>query len=97
VNIKIDGFWDLCNTRRKLGEQPEGGYGVVIPATNARDLMLRPTLADSIIREGWFQVWTANMVDDALPVLMGVPAATVHEKVEQKLRLYTLIVQKGRK
>src|SRR5262249_41108581 len=47
VNTKIEGFWELCRARRAQGEQPQGGYGMLIPAVNARDLMLRPEVAAS--------------------------------------------------
>lgn len=88
VNFKITGFWDLCRVRRQLGEQVEGSYGVIIPAANARDLMLRPAVAQSIATEGWFHIWLASTIDEALPLLMGVAASTVHERVEQRLRAY---------
>jgi hypothetical protein len=88
VNTKIEGFWELCRQRRAQGEQAEGGYGVLIPAVNARDLMLRAEVAESIAREGWFHVWPVNTVDDALAILTGVPAAEVHARVEQQLRRF---------
>lgn len=91
VNFKIEGFWDLCRVRRQRGEAAEGGYGVIIPASNARDLMLRPAVAASIVNDGWFQVWLAGTVDEALPILMGVPAKTVHDRAEQRLRQYAQI------
>jgi predicted ATP-dependent protease len=97
INFKIQGFWDLCRIRRQRGEQPEGGYGVIMPASNARDLMLRPVVAASIANEGWFQVWLANTVDEALPLLMGVPAATVHERAEQRLRHYAQLQAQGKR
>ena len=63
VNTKIEGFFDLCRARRAAGEQPAGGYGVIIPAVNTRDLMLRPNVAYSIAQEGWFSIWPINWVD----------------------------------
>ncbi len=97
VNFKIQGFWDLCRIRRQQGEQPEGGYGVIIPAANVRDLMLRPAVAASIANEGWFSVWPVSTVDEALPLLMGVPAATVHERAEQRLRHYAQLQAQSRR
>ncbi len=91
INFKIEGFWDLCRVRRNQGEQPPWGYGVIFPAANVRDLMLRPAVAQSIATEGWFNVWPVNTVDEALPLLMGVPAATVHERVEARLRDYVSV------
>jgi hypothetical protein len=94
VNIKIAGFWDLCRVRRAQGEKSENGYGVIIPATNARDLMLRASVARAITSEGWFQVWLANTADDAIPLLMGVPAAKVHDLVQKRLRHFAQLRRK---
>lgn len=88
VNTKIEGFWALCQLRRAQGEQAAGGHGVLIPSVNARDLMLRDEVADSIAREGWFHVYPIATVDDALTLLTGVPAATVHARVEQQLQRF---------
>jgi len=88
VNMKIEGFWEICRLRREQGERPEGGYGVLIPAVNARDLMLRPEVAASIANEGWFHIWPIATVDDAIPLLMGAPAATVHQRIEQRLKRF---------
>ncbi len=94
VNTKLEGFWELCRQRRAQGEQSVGGYGVLIPAVNTRDLMLRAEVADAIIREGWFHIWPISTVDDALELLMGLPAAEVHARVERRLqRFYELTLQ----
>ncbi|HEX6540831.1 MAG TPA: AAA family ATPase [Ktedonobacterales bacterium] len=94
VNIKIEGFFDLCRARRERGEQPVGGYGVIIPAVNTRDLMLRPDVAYSIAQEGWFSVWPINWVDEGIPLLMGVPAEQIHARVNDRLtRFYQLATQ----
>ena len=94
VNTKIEGFWELCRLRRAQGEQVEGGYGVLIPAVNARDLMLRDEVAEAIAREGWFHVWPISTVDEALTILTGVPAAEICARVEQRLsRFHEIGVQ----
>jgi hypothetical protein len=94
VNTKIEGFWDLCRQRRALGEQAEGGYGVLIPTVNVRDLMLHDEIAQAIVQEGWFHVWPISTVDEALAILTGVPAADVHARVERQLqRFHELGVQ----
>jgi len=88
VNTKIEGFWELCRQRRAQGEQSEVGYGVLIPAVNTRDLMLRAEVADAILREGWFRIWPISTVDDALPILMGLPAAEIHARVDKRLQAF---------
>jgi hypothetical protein len=90
VNFKIEGFWDLCRARRKLGET-ENSYGVVIPAPDTRDLMLRASIAAAIVSEGWFHVWPVKTIDEAIPLLMGLPAATVHDRVERRLREFAQV------
>ena len=98
VNTKIEGFWALCRARRAtLGEQPIGGrYGVLIPATNVRDLMLHPEVADSIEREGWFAVWPISTVDQGLALLTGVPAEQIHARVAARLQRFTAIERRAR-
>lgn len=88
VNTKIEGFFDLCRARMSRGEQPVGGYGVIIPAVNTRDLMLRPDVAYSIAQEGWFSIWPISMVDDGIPLLMGIPADQIHARVNERLRRF---------
>lgn len=68
VNDKIEGFYDLCTARTLTGEQ-----GVVIPASNVLDLMLRDDVVQSI-EAGVFHIWAMNDVDDAFEVLTGLPA-----------------------
>ncbi|MFI5401489.1 MAG: Lon protease family protein [Planctomycetota bacterium] len=68
VNEKIEGFYDTC---RDLGLS--GTQGVVIPASNAGDLMLRPDVV-AACGAGQFHVYAVGTVHEALEVLTGVPA-----------------------
>ncbi len=96
VNTKITGFYEICKARRAAGEAPDGGYGVVIPAVNARDLMLPPEIARSIAAEAWFHIWPISTVDEGLPLLTGLAASVVHERVEQRLkRFHELATRRG--
>ncbi|MGH2516722.1 MAG: AAA family ATPase [Ktedonobacterales bacterium] len=96
VNTKIEGFWELCRQRRAQGERAEGGYGVLIPAVNMRDLMLRDEVAEAIAHEGWFFIWPINTVDEALPILTGLPATEIAARVEQRLLRFHEIGVQGR-
>jgi hypothetical protein len=96
VNTKIEGFWTLCRLRHAQGEQPPGGYGVLIPAVNARDLMLRAEVAQSIVSEGWFHVIPISSVDEGLLYLTGVAAATIHTRAEQQLQRFHALATGGR-
>jgi lon-related putative ATP-dependent protease len=68
VNEKIEGFFDVCRTRGLSGR-----HGVVVPAANARHLMLRDDVVDAV-REGRFNVWAVATVDEGLELLTGRPA-----------------------
>lgn len=76
VNDKIEGFFDLCRARGLTGEQ-----GVVIPTSNAADLMLRHDVRDAIA-DGRFHLWTMEDVDDAFEVLTGRDPGRIDERGE---------------
>jgi predicted ATP-dependent protease len=92
INAKIEGFWEICRARQAQGEAPPGGYGILIPAANAGDLMLRSDITESIATGGWFHVWPVATVDEALPLLTGQSARTIHARVAQTLRRFTELV-----
>ncbi|MFI5272387.1 MAG: AAA family ATPase [Ktedonobacterales bacterium] len=97
VNTKIEGFWELCRTRRAQGEQPTpGGYGVIIPMLNGRDLMLRSEVARSIAEEGWFHVWPVATVEDGLAILTGVAAPAIHARVDERLKRFYELTRRTR-
>ncbi len=68
VNEKIEGFFDICVSRGLSGRQ-----GVVIPAANARDLMLRDDVRQAAER-GEFHVYAAEHADQAMALLTDMPA-----------------------
>ncbi|BBK40527.1 ATP-dependent protease [Allostella vacuolata] len=68
VNEKVEGFFDVCAARGLTGEQ-----GVMIPATNVKNLMVRPDVA-AAVAEGRFHVWAVSSVDEGIEILTGVPA-----------------------
>ena len=68
VNEKIEGFFKLCAERGLSGEQ-----GVVVPASNAKHLMLAAEVV-AAAREGRFHVWTVETVNEAAEVLTGMAA-----------------------
>src|SRR5262249_21229822 len=86
VNTKIEGFWELCQARRAQGEQPDGGYGGLIPSVNTRDLMLRSDVARSIAEEAWFHIWPISTVDEGLLLLTGLPEEEIRRAVDARLR-----------
>lgn len=68
VNQKIEGFFDLCRLRGLTGRQ-----GVLIPQSNAQNLMLREDVV-AAVRAGEFHVWIVATIDDGITLLTGVPA-----------------------
>lgn len=74
VNEKIEGFFDLCNTRGLTGDQ-----GVIIPASNVRHLMLKREVIEAMEKEN-FAIWSVESVDDAIKLLTGIPAGERDEK-----------------
>ena len=68
VNEKIEGFYDACNHFGLEGDQ-----GVLVPKSNAGDLMLRPDVAKACAEEK-FHVYAVDNIYDAIEVMLGVEA-----------------------
>ncbi len=91
VNEKIEGFFDVCRRKGLTGTQ-----GVIIPKANVQNLMLRRDVV-AAARDGRFHVYAVTTVDEALALLLGVPAGergpdgrfpadTVNGRVERQLQ-----------
>jgi len=76
VNEKIEGFYDICNAFGLTGDQ-----GVIIPLSNAGDLMLRADVVEAC-REGRFHVYPVERVVDALELLTGHAPGELDEEGE---------------
>jgi lon-related putative ATP-dependent protease len=94
VNEKIEGFFDLCRSRGLTGDQ-----GVLIPATNVKNLMLREDVVDEVAK-GRFHIYPVETIDQGIEILTGVEAGvrdpdgeypydTVNHLVEHRLREMT--------
>ena len=68
VNEKIEGFFDTCRIYGLTGTQ-----GVLIPASNVEDLMLREDVLDAVAG-GNFHIWPVSRVEQGIELLTGVPA-----------------------
>ncbi len=73
VNEKIEGFFDTCQHFGLTGEQ-----GVIIPKSNAGDLMLMPEVVAACDR-GEFHIYAVETVHEALEVLTGRSAGQMSE------------------
>lgn len=100
INEKIEGFFNTCKSRGL-----DGTHGVIIPRDNVKHLMLRDEVVDAV-KEGLFNVYAVNNVDEALTILTGQPAGergedgsfpegAVNAKVEEKLKKYAEIRKKS--
>jgi predicted ATP-dependent protease len=76
VNEKIEGFFEVCSTRGLSGEQ-----GVIIPASNTKNLMLHPDVVEAV-RQGQFHIYEVHSVDEAITLLTGVEAGEITEEGE---------------
>jgi len=99
VNEKIEGFFDVCKSIGLTGNQ-----GVIIPAANIKNLMLRQDVVETA-RGGQFRVYAVDTVDEALELLTGIPAGerdpagqfpadSVNGRVESRLKEFTAIQKK---
>ena len=91
VNEKIEGFYDVCVSRGLTGKQ-----GVMIPALNAHELMLRKDIVDAVKKKK-FHIWAIRSIDEGLELLTGKKAGqwlpgkgfqpnSVHDLVDRGLR-----------
>jgi predicted ATP-dependent protease len=69
VLFKVEGFYRVCAERGPL----TGNQGVLVPATNERNLVLRDEIAQAVA-DGRFHIWSAAKVEDAIELLTGMPA-----------------------
>ena len=68
---KTEGFFRACRDRGAL----TGTQGVVLPATNARSLVLRAEV-EQAVAQGLFQIWTVETIEDAIGLFTGMDAGT---------------------
>lgn len=66
VNEKIEGFFDVCKSKGLTGAQ-----GVIIPAQNVKDLMLKDEVVDAV-KENKFHIHAVSKVEEAAEILTGV-------------------------
>jgi ATP-dependent Lon protease len=79
VNQKIEGFFDICRVKGLTGEQ-----GVIIPARNVEDLMLREDVV-AAVAAGRFHIWPVDTIEQGIEILTGVRAGIrdAQEKFEK--------------
>jgi Lon-like ATP-dependent protease len=73
VNEKIEGFFNLCQRRGLTGEQ-----GVIMPKANVLQLNLEPAVIEAIDK-GLFHIHAIEHMDQAVELLMQMPAGVANE------------------
>lgn len=73
VNEKVEGYYQVCKVVGLTGTQ-----GVMIPAQNLANLMLREEVVDAV-RAGTFHVYAVRTIDEGLEVLTALPAGQAAE------------------
>ena len=68
VNEKIEGFFEVCRARGLDGTQ-----GVIIPASNIKNLMLRQEVIEAV-KQKQFSIYAVEEADQALALLTGIDA-----------------------
>ena len=74
VNEKIEGYFSLCLQRGLNGKQ-----GVIIPKSNALNLVLDNEVTDAV-NQGLFHVYAVSSVDETLCLLMKKEAGELNTK-----------------
>ncbi len=102
VNQKVEGFFEVCKEKGMNGQQ-----GVMIPAANTQNLMLKKEVIDAV-KQKKFRIYQVSSVEEGIEILTGVPAGkpnkkgiypegTVYGAVQKKLKHYLERSQKIKK
>ena len=74
VNEKIEGFFDVCRVMGLTGKQ-----GVLIPAANVRNLVLRADVIKAVAG-GQFHIYPVHSIDEGIEILTGMRAGTIGDE-----------------
>ncbi|CAB5079033.1 ATP-dependent protease La (EC Type II [Olavius algarvensis associated proteobacterium Delta 3] len=93
VNQKIEGFFEVCQSRGLTGSQ-----GVMIPEANVDNLMLKSEVVNAVKRHK-FHIYRVSRIQEGIELLTGIPAGkadtdgnyppdTVYGRVQTTLAQY---------
>ena len=74
LNEKIEGFFRVCMIQGLNGKQ-----GVVIPESNRLQLILSDEVIEAV-KAGQFHIYPVSHVEEAVQLLMGVPAGNIDDE-----------------
>jgi len=91
VNEKIEGFFEVCKAKGTLD-----GQGVMIPASNVQNLMLKEEVVDAVSK-GKFHIYPIRTIDEGIEVLTNIKAGkrlpdgafepgSINDRVDRKLK-----------
>lgn len=94
VNEKIEGFFNICQAKGLSGNQ-----GVLIPAINIKNLMLRDDVVTAS-KQKQFSIYPINTLDEAIEIITGksagkrdkngnYPTDSIYGKVEKRLQEFS--------
>jgi lon-related putative ATP-dependent protease len=100
ATAKIEGFFDVC---RAMPGGLTGDQGVIVPAANVLNLMLREDVVDAVA-QGKFHLYPVRTIDEGMEILTDVPAGvrgtdgaypadTMNGRVDRKLRELAVSLQ----
>ena len=92
VNEKVEGYFAICQVKGLTGTQ-----GVLIPESNAADLMLKDEVVEAV-RQGKFHIWPVKSIEEGIEILTGVKGGerqedgsfepgSVNDLVNQRLKV----------
>lgn len=98
ANEKIEGFFDVC-----MRKDPSGSYGVIIPHTNVKHLMLKTEVQEAV-EKGNFSIYAVKTIDEGISILTGkeagkankngkFPASSINGKVIARLEELSKVVK----
>ena len=98
VNEKIEGFFDIC-----MKKDSEAFYGVLIPHTNVKHLMLKEEILKAV-EKGNFAIYGVKTVDEGISILTGIeagekdengdfPDSSINGKVVSRLKEFSQILK----
>jgi len=74
ANEKIEGFFDIC-----MRQDPESFYGVIIPESNVKHLMLKAEILKAV-KEKKFAIYAVKTIDEGISILTDVQAGKANAK-----------------
>lgn len=73
LNEKVEGFFEVCRAKGLSGIQ-----GVLIPAANMRNLMLKEEVV-AAVEQGKFHIYPVSTIDEGIEVLTGLKAGKLRK------------------